>query len=116
MEPGRPFFVETSLPLDHSNRQQHPPHNKHQAANGGNGAEDFYAAKREGVEATGKNGGAGQERPAAGGQRSGLEFQCEQADGEKAAVNVGFYYMANAMGRLIGTLLSGLLFQWGGVL
>jgi len=40
----------------------------------------------------------------------------DYADGEKAAVNVGFYYMANAMGRLIGTLFSGLLFQWGGVL
>lgn len=39
----------------------------------------------------------------------------DYADGEKAAVNVGFYYMANAMGRLIGTLLSGLLFQWWGV-
>ena len=40
----------------------------------------------------------------------------DYADGEKAAINVGFYYMANALGRLIGTLLSGLLFQWGGVL
>lgn len=40
----------------------------------------------------------------------------DYADGEKAAVNVGFYYMANAVGRLIGTLFSGLLFQWGGVL
>jgi len=40
----------------------------------------------------------------------------DYADGEKAAVNVGFYYMANAMGRLVGTLFSGLLFQWGGVL
>ncbi|HEY5652900.1 MAG TPA: organoarsenical effux MFS transporter ArsJ [Pontiella sp.] len=40
----------------------------------------------------------------------------DYADGEKAAVNVGFYYMANAAGRLIGTLFSGLLFQWGGVL
>lgn len=39
----------------------------------------------------------------------------EYADGDKAAVNVGFYYMANAMGRLLGTLLSGLLFQAGGV-
>ena len=38
------------------------------------------------------------------------------ADGEKAAVNVGFYYMANAVGRLVGTLLSGLLFQAGGVI
>jgi hypothetical protein len=28
---------------------------------------------------------------------------------------VGFYYMANAGGRLVGTLLSGLLFQLGGV-
>ena len=26
-------------------------------------------------------------------------------------LGVGFYYMANAMGRLIGTLLSGWLFQ-----
>lgn len=40
----------------------------------------------------------------------------DYADGEKAAVNVGFYYMANAVGRLLGTLFSGLLFQWGGVL
>ncbi len=40
----------------------------------------------------------------------------DYADGEKAAVNVGFYYMANAVGRLLGTLLSGLLFQAGGVL
>jgi len=40
----------------------------------------------------------------------------DYADGDKAAINVGFYYMANAMGRLLGTLLSGLLFQWGGLL
>ncbi len=40
----------------------------------------------------------------------------DYADGDKAATNVGFYYMANATGRLIGTLLSGLLFQFGGVL
>ncbi len=33
---------------------------------------------------------------------------------EGASMDVGFYYMANAMGRLIGTLLSGWLFQaWG---
>ena len=37
----------------------------------------------------------------------------DYADGNKAAMNVGFYYMANAVGRLIGTLLSGLLYQWG---
>ncbi|TAK22760.1 MAG: organoarsenical effux MFS transporter ArsJ [Myxococcaceae bacterium] len=33
------------------------------------------------------------------------------ADGDKVAMNVGFYYMANAGGRLVGTLLSGLLYQ-----
>jgi len=34
--------------------------------------------------------------------------------GEKVAGNVGFYYMANAGGRLAGTLLSGALYQlWG---
>jgi predicted MFS family arabinose efflux permease len=37
------------------------------------------------------------------------------ADGEKASVNVGFYYMANAIGRLVGTILSGVLYQIGGV-
>lgn len=40
----------------------------------------------------------------------------DYADDNKAASNVGFYYMANATGRLIGTLLSGLLFYFGGVL
>jgi predicted MFS family arabinose efflux permease len=38
------------------------------------------------------------------------------AGSEKAAEDVGFYYAANAAGRLIGTLLSGLLYQWGGLL
>ena len=28
-----------------------------------------------------------------------------------ASMDIGFYYMANAMGRLLGTLLSGWLFQ-----
>jgi len=28
---------------------------------------------------------------------------------------VGFYYMANAGGRLLGTLLSGALYQWKGL-
>jgi predicted MFS family arabinose efflux permease len=37
------------------------------------------------------------------------------AGSEKAAEDVGFYYAANAAGRFIGTLLSGLLFQWGGL-
>lgn len=34
---------------------------------------------------------------------------------DKAALNVGFYYMANAAGRLTGTLLSGILYQWSGL-
>ncbi len=33
------------------------------------------------------------------------------AKGEGVSMDVGFYYMANAMGRLIGTILSGLVFQ-----
>jgi MFS family permease len=37
------------------------------------------------------------------------------ADGDKVAMNVGFYYMANAVGRLTGTVLSGLLYQWRGL-
>ncbi len=37
------------------------------------------------------------------------------AEGDKVAMNVGFYYMANAFGRLIGTILSGLLYQWQGL-
>lgn len=37
------------------------------------------------------------------------------AGSEKAAEDVGFYYAANATGRFMGTLLSGLLYQWGGI-
>jgi hypothetical protein len=37
------------------------------------------------------------------------------AGSEKAAEDVGFYYAANAGGRLIGILLSGLLYQFGGI-
>jgi len=37
------------------------------------------------------------------------------AGSEKAAEDVGFYYAANALGRFFGTLLSGLLYQWGGL-
>ena len=37
------------------------------------------------------------------------------AGSEKAAEDVGFYYAANASGRFMGTLLSGLLYQWGGL-
>ena len=35
---------------------------------------------------------------------------------DKAAMSVGFYYMANAIGRLFGTLLSGILYQVGGLM
>jgi MFS family permease len=37
------------------------------------------------------------------------------AGSEKAAEDVGFYYAANAAGRFFGTLMSGLLYQWGGL-
>ena len=37
------------------------------------------------------------------------------AGSEKAAEDVGFYYAANAPGRFLGMLLSGLLYQWGGM-
>ncbi len=36
-------------------------------------------------------------------------------DDDKVALNVGFYYMANAGGRLAGTVLSGLVFQFYGL-
>ena len=36
-------------------------------------------------------------------------------DRDRVALDVGFYYMANASGRLVGTLLSGLIFQWAGL-
>jgi predicted MFS family arabinose efflux permease len=37
------------------------------------------------------------------------------AGSEKSAEDVGFYYAANALGRFAGTLLSGLLYQVGGI-
>jgi MFS family permease len=37
------------------------------------------------------------------------------AESDRVAMNVGFYYMANAGGRLAGTILSGLLYQWQGL-
>jgi predicted MFS family arabinose efflux permease len=37
------------------------------------------------------------------------------SDAEAVSLNVGFYYMANAAGRLLGTLLSGALFLVGGM-
>jgi predicted MFS family arabinose efflux permease len=37
------------------------------------------------------------------------------SDGDEVALDVGFYYMANAAGRLVGTLLSGLTYQLAGL-
>ena len=37
------------------------------------------------------------------------------ADRDKVAMNVGFYYMANAGGRLAGLILSGALYEWRGL-
>ncbi len=34
---------------------------------------------------------------------------------EDVSLNVGFYYMANAVGRLAGTLLSGVTYLWAGL-
>lgn len=37
------------------------------------------------------------------------------SEADRVSMSVGFYYMANACGRLLGTLLSGVLYQQGGV-
>jgi predicted MFS family arabinose efflux permease len=37
------------------------------------------------------------------------------ADDDAISLDVGFYYSANAAGRLVGTLLSGVLYLWGGL-
>lgn len=37
------------------------------------------------------------------------------SEGDRVTMDVGFYYMSNAAGRLLGTLLSGLSFQAGGL-
>lgn len=37
------------------------------------------------------------------------------ASADGVSLDVGFYYMANAMGRLLGTVLSGLVFQYYGL-
>jgi predicted MFS family arabinose efflux permease len=37
------------------------------------------------------------------------------SDADRVSQSVGFYYMANACGRLLGTLLSGVLYQQAGV-
>ena len=36
------------------------------------------------------------------------------SEDDEVATNVGFYYMANAGGRLLGTLLSGVIFEFYG--
>ncbi|MFT4540258.1 MAG: MFS family permease [Planctomycetota bacterium] len=38
----------------------------------------------------------------------------DYAEGDKVALRVGFYYMANALGRLLGTVISGAVYQAGG--
>lgn len=37
------------------------------------------------------------------------------SEADRVSLSVGFYYMANACGRLLGTLLSGILYQQAGV-
>jgi hypothetical protein len=37
------------------------------------------------------------------------------SEADRVSLSVGFYYMANACGRLLGTLLSGVLYQLAGV-
>ncbi|MDA0340176.1 MAG: organoarsenical effux MFS transporter ArsJ [Proteobacteria bacterium] len=37
------------------------------------------------------------------------------SEADAVAMSVGFYYSANAAGRLLGTLLSGLAYQWAGL-
>ena len=37
------------------------------------------------------------------------------SDADKVTLNVGFYYMANAAGRLMGTFLSGAIYQYAGL-
>ncbi|HZR22457.1 MAG TPA: organoarsenical effux MFS transporter ArsJ [Vicinamibacterales bacterium] len=37
------------------------------------------------------------------------------SESDRVSLSVGFYYMANAAGRLVGTLLSGVLYELGGV-
>jgi MFS family permease len=44
---------------------------------------------------------------------SALILYWSRADG--VSLDVGFYYMSNAAGRLLGTLLSGLSYQWLGL-
>jgi hypothetical protein len=36
------------------------------------------------------------------------------AEGDKVSASVGFYYMSNAAGRLLGTVTSGVLYTYAG--
>ncbi len=36
------------------------------------------------------------------------------AEGDKVSTSIGYYYMSNAMGRLMGTLVSGALYSYAG--
>ena len=36
-------------------------------------------------------------------------------DAKRVTMDVGFYYMANSVGRLVGTVLSGFTYQMGGL-
>lgn len=48
--------------------------------------------------------------------RSGIVDALSTMVTDRTQVKIlGFYYMANACGRLAGTLLSGLLYQWQGL-
>ena len=51
--------------------------------------------------------------PVKGGLFSRTTTWCKSVDG--VSLDVGFYYMANAGGRLVGCLLSGVLYQAAGL-
>lgn len=42
----------------------------------------------------------------------GAEIESLKKRQDKVAMDLGFYYMANAMGRLVGTLLGGFLYYY----
>ena len=46
---------------------------------------------------------------------SEVEIQRAFAQAARVTMDVGFYYMSNAAGRLLGTLLSGVSYQLGGL-
>lgn len=64
-----------------------------------------------------RDSGARSLRPSRSCSRSSLHSYLilAYAGSEKAAEDVGFYYVANAAGRLLGITLSGVLYQVGGI-